>query len=298
MFRIFAISLLFIILTFSLQAKEIKIKHGELVVNANLNIASDKSLADGVILMAHGTLAHKDMEIMRALQDLLLERGLSNLAFNYSYAQNDRHGMNDCKGPHRQRTQSIYNEISIWIDWLKNNGAKEIFVLGHSRGGNQIARYVAKSPDPYVRSAVLVAPSTWEKGKESRDYKRRYNKELSPILEKANALVKEGRGDTTLSGIDFIYCPNTKVSAYTFSDYYNPNPDQDTPSVVGQSKVPVLVIAASDDQVVPDISKKMKSHISENVRLEVIEDAGHFFRDLVADELSDIILEYVTTIKN
>jgi pimeloyl-ACP methyl ester carboxylesterase len=278
------------------QAKEIKIKHGELIVNANLNLAPGKSLADGVILMAHGTLAHKDMEIMRALQDLLLERGLNNLAFNYSYAQNDRHGMNDCKGPHRQRIESVFQEISLWVDWLKNNGAKKIIVLGHSRGGNQMAQYVSNFPDPLVKSAILVAPSTWNKGKEIHDYKNRYKKDLSHFLKKAETLILEGRGNILLNDVDFMYCPSTSVSAFTFFDYYKPNPDRDTPFVVNRSKVPVLVITASDDQVVPDISIKMQSHTSTNVRLIIIDDAGHFFRDLVADELADIILKYITIV--
>ncbi len=297
MLRILCYCLLFSFVGWGLQAKEIKIKHGELIVNANLNLATGKSLSDGIIMMAHGTLAHKDMEIMRALQDLLLERGLSNIAFNYSYAQNDRHGMNDCKGPHRQRIESVFNEISLWVDWLKKNGASRITILGHSRGGNQVARYVSRSPDPIVSSAILVAPSTWEKGKEILEYKSRYKKDLSPYLDKAKGLIKEGRGDTLLNDVDFMYCPSTKVSAHTFFDYYKPNPDRNTPSVVDRSKVPVLVIAASDDQVVPDIPKKMRSHTSKNVRLVVIDDAGHFFRDLVADELADIIQEYIPTVE-
>ena len=251
-------------------------------------------MADGIILMEHGTLAHKDMEIMRALQDLLLERGYSNLAFNLSYAQNDRHGMNDCAGPHRQRIANDLEEIVFWVNWLKNKGTGSITVLGHSRGGNQIARYIAKSPDPLVKRAVLVAPGTWEHGKEARNYKILYKKNLKPILAKAEALIKDGLGNTLLNNVDFMYCPNTKVTAFTFADYYKPNSNRDTPSVVDRSTVPVLVIAASNDRVNPNIANRMKSHTSANVRLVVIEAAGHFFRDLVADEVADVVSEFIS----
>ena len=47
-----------------LKAEEVKIKHGDLTLNANLNLPPEKSLANGVVLMLHGTLAHKDMEFM------------------------------------------------------------------------------------------------------------------------------------------------------------------------------------------------------------------------------------------
>ncbi len=292
MLRLFSFAL-FMALALPVQAEEVKIKHQGLILNANLNITAGKKLSDGIILMLHGTLAHKDMEIMRALQDLLLERGLSNLAFNQSYAQNDRHGMNDCAGPHRHRVAEEFKEIATWVAWLKKKGAGAITVLGHSRGGNQMARYVAASPDPVVKRAVLVAPGAHEVGSQSRSYINRYKKDLGPLLAKAKALVKTGSGDTLMNDVDFVYCPKTKVAAATFVDYYEPNPDLDTSTVVDRAKVPVLVVAAANDRVSPKIAGKMKSHTSPNVRLVVIEEAGHFFRDLVADELADIIQEYI-----
>jgi pimeloyl-ACP methyl ester carboxylesterase len=145
-----------------------------------------------------------------------------------------------------------------------------------------------------VKRAILLAPGTWKHGKEARNYKNIYKKDLTPILAKAETLIKDGLGNTLLNNVDFMYCPNTKVTAFTFADYYKPNPNRDTPSVVDQSKVPVLVIAASNDRVNPNIANRMKSHTSANVRLVVIEDAGHFFRDLVADEVADVISEYIS----
>ncbi|MBC8339880.1 MAG: alpha/beta fold hydrolase [Rhodospirillales bacterium] len=280
-------------LPFSAQAKEVKVPYNGLTVNANLNIADGKKLSDGVVLMLHGTLAHKDMEIMRALQDLLLERGFNNLAFNLSLAQSDRHGMNDCAGPHEHKDSNAVKEIAFWINWLKGQGAGPITVLGHSRGGNQVARYVAASPDTSIKRAVLVAPGTWEPGKDARGYKKNYKKDLGPLLAQAELLTKGGKGDTLMEDVDFVYCPKTKVDAASFYDYYRPNPDRDTPSVVDRAKVPVLVVGASNDQVSPHIISKMKTHTGPNVRLEVIQDAGHFFRDLVADELADIINDYI-----
>ncbi|MEE2698406.1 MAG: alpha/beta hydrolase [Pseudomonadota bacterium] len=293
MLRFFVIYFLFLSLILPVQAKEIKIKNRDLILNANLNLVSGKSLADGVVLMAHGTLAHKDMEIMQSLQTLLLERGVNNLAFNFSYGQTDRHGMNNCEGPHRQRVSDDFKEFMIWINWLKDNGVGPITLLGHSRGGNQVARYIIKSPDSLVQNAVLVAPGTWKLGKDSSDYKKRYNKNLIPILRRAEALIKVGQGNALLKNVDFMYCPQTIVSANTFVDYYKSNPDRDTPSILSRSKVPVLVVAASDDKIVPNLSDKMKPYISPNVRLAIVQDAGHFFLDLFAEDLADVILEYI-----
>lgn len=274
-------------------AKEVKAVYQGRTLNANLNVATHKSLSDGVVLLLHGTLAHKDMEIMRALQDLLLERGLGNLAINLSLAQSDRHGMNDCAGPHRHREANAINEVAFWVDWLKQQGAGSITVLGHSRGGNQIARYAAASPDAVVRRAVLVAPGSWRPGKENSVYRKNYKKDLAPLLARAEALLKAGKGDKLLEGVDFLYCRDTKVAAATFVDYYRANPDRDTPAVAGRAKVPVLVVAANEDRVNPNIALKMKARLGPNVRLAVVEDAGHFFRDLFAEDLADIIQDYI-----
>jgi pimeloyl-ACP methyl ester carboxylesterase len=280
------------------QAEEVKIKHDGLTLNANLNVALGKKLADGVVLMLHGSLAHKDMEIMRALQEMLLERGISNLAFNLGLAQDDRHGMNDCAGPHRHKDSNALKEIALWVDWLKAKGAGPITVLGHSRGGNQIARYVAgtpDAPDSIVKRAVLVAPATWQPGKDPQGYSKRYQKDLAPLLETARALVKAGKGSELMEGVDFVYCPNTKVAAATFVDYYRDSPDRDTPSVIKRIKMPVLAVVASNDRVNPKFAGRMKGTRQANVKFVVVEGSGHFFRDLFGEDVADAIAKFVGT---
>ncbi len=298
MVRLFSLALLMAALVLPavaqpVQAEEVKIKHGGLILNANLNVASGKKLADGVVLMVHGALAHKDMEIMRALRDLLLERGLSNLAINLGFAQDDRHGMNDCAGPHRHLRDDALVEIGLWVDWLKAKGAGPITVLGHSRGGNQVARYVAGTPDAIVKRAVLVAPATWQPGKDAQGYRRRYQKDLAPLLEKARALVKAGKGSELMEGVDFVYCPNTKVAAATFVNNYRGVPDRDTPSVIKRIKMPVLAVASQNDRVNPKFAGRMKGTTQANVKFVVVEDAGHFFRDLFGEDLADAIAGFV-----
>jgi len=293
MFRFLFLALLMAVLSLPAKAEEVKIKHGGLTLNANLNVAPGKKLSDGVVLMLHGTLAHKDMEIMRALQDLLLERGISNLAFNLSLAQDDRHGMNDCAGPHRHKDTNGLKEIALWVDWLKAKGAGPITVLGHSRGGNQVARYAAGAPDPMVKRAVLVAPRTWKPGSEAKGYMKSFKKDLAPLLKKARAMVKAGKGDDLMEGVDFVYCPNTKVAAATFVDYYRDLPDRDTPSVIKRITMPVLAVAASKDTVNPKFAGRMKGTTQANVKVVVVEDAGHFFRDLMGEDLADAVAEFV-----
>ena len=233
---------------------------------------------------------------MRALQDLLLERGIGNLAFNLGLAQDDRHGMNDCAGPHRHKDSNALKEIALWVDWLKAKGAGPITVLGHSRGGNQVAGYVAGTPDPMVKRAVLVAPGP--RGGPARKPKAtriRYKKELGPLLAKARALVKAGKGSDLMEGVDFVYCPNTKVAAATFVDYCRGFPDRDTPSVIERIRMPVLAVAGQNDRVNPKFAARLKGTTQANVKFVLVEDSGHFFRDLFGEDLADAIAEFIGT---
>lgn len=53
--------------------------------------------------------------------------------------------MYDCAKPHRHRLVDALDEIAAWVDWLKQRGASDIVLLGHSRGGNQAAWYAKHS---------------------------------------------------------------------------------------------------------------------------------------------------------
>ena len=273
---------------------EVKIKHAGLTLNADLTLAPGKKLADGVVLMTHGNLAFKRMEIMTMLKETLAERGLNTLTINLALGQDDRHGMYDCPTAHRHRDGDAMVEIARWIAWLKAEGAGPVTVLGHSRGANQTARYAAGNPDPLVKRAVLVAPGTWSPERPAKGYKWRYQKDLAPLLKKAKDMVAAGKGDALMKGVDFIYCPNTSVSTATFVDYYGGNPDRDTPSVLDRvTKTPVLLVTGSEDRINPHMAKKMEGRAGPNVRMVVIEDAGHFFLDLFNEDLADAIAAFV-----
>ena len=206
----------------------------------------------------------------------MAEWGLNTLAINLSLDLDDRHGMVDCPTPHRHRDADAMGEIAAWVVWLNNKGAGPVTLLGHSRGGNQAARYAAGNPDPAVKRLVLVAPATSNPGKPARGYYRRYKKDLEPLLKKARDLMAAGKGDALMKDVDFLYCPKTTVSAATFADYYGANPERDTPSVIRRITLPVLAVAGGSDRVNPHFGKKMKKLPQANVKLVVIEDAGHF----------------------
>jgi dienelactone hydrolase len=271
----------------------IELNIGGNIALGDLVVPEGTSIENGVVLITHGTLAHKDMELIATLQSLLAERGISTLAHSLTFNQDKRTGLYDCTKPHTHAHEDAVNEIAAWVDWLKSKGAKKISALGYSRGGNQVAWFASEKTD--LAKFILMAPATGStRGKSLDAYKRRFKSDLEPVLEKAARLVKSKEGDSLLELPGFIYCQKSRASAKTTLSYYGNEPRRMTASLIPKIEQPVLIITGSKDTVVPDaVEKYTPVADGKHVRLEVIDDADHWFLDFFAEDASDLIAEFL-----
>ncbi len=276
------------------HAGEVTLAHGDITLNARLELADGKTVKDGVILMTHGTLAHNGMEIIQTLQELLSENGLSTLAINLGLGLSDRHGMYPCETLHTHKHTDALDETGAWIGWLKGQGADNIVLLGHSRGGNQMAWFAAEHKEPAVKAALLIAPQTWDEASDAQGYEARYGKPLGPLLERAQALVKAGKADDILENTDFIYCSDTLVTAGSFAAYYTADARFDTPSLLSGIDIPVLVFSGTEDTVVTGLAERLSQlENTGQVKHVAIDGADHYFRDLYAEDMVDAIVDFI-----
>jgi pimeloyl-ACP methyl ester carboxylesterase len=285
-------ALLLSIVSYPLAAEEVTLDHQGITLNANLSAATDDWQKGTVVLMTHGTLAHRGMEIMSGLQNMFKERGVTSLAINLGYNINNRPAaMYDCPTPHTHKHTDALDEIGAWLGWLKSQGANKVALLGHSRGGNQAAWFAAEHPDPAITHVFLIAPSVPDQGYGSKDYEKRYKQALEPVLKKAQGLVDAGKGNTMID-TGFIYCDATKATAEAFVAEYKSDPRRNTANIVKNIQAPVIVFAGSEDKVVKGLVEKMEPMADgEKIRLEVADGADHFFRDLYSEDIADIIAE-------
>ncbi|MBR1128263.1 alpha/beta hydrolase [Bradyrhizobium iriomotense] len=249
-----------------------------------------------LVVMTHGTLAHKDMEVIQGVAKALQQRGIASLAHTLSLGLDRRKGMYDCATRHDYVVDDAVAEIGAWVTREKGM-SRFVFTFGHSRGGNQVARYLATSETPPVAGAVLLAPTT--AGAEAglrASYVQTYGKPLEPLLEKATKAIAAGRGGEWMDVPGFIYCRNAVVTARAFSSFYAADAAQDTAALVARVKLPVLVFAATKDAVVPDVIASftpLAVSSGGRVQLERIEDADHFFRDLFTEDVADRIADFI-----
>jgi|AMFO01.1.fsa_nt_gi Predicted hydrolases or acyltransferases (alpha/beta hydrolase superfamily) len=285
--------LIMLLLLGQANAEEVKLAFSGITLNANLE-RTERWPAGPTLLITHGTLSHNRSEIITTLQELFLENGVSSLAINLSLGIDDRHGPYDCPVPHTHRHEDALDEIGAWLDWLEEQDVKQVVLLGHSRGGNQTAWFAAERNPPTVSRVILVAPQTWSPEYAARTYQERYGKPLAPVLARARALVEAGKGATLLKPVDFVYCKETAATADAFVSYYAPDPRKDTPHLLPRLNRPVLVFAATEDQVVKGLPDKLAPLAGKaGFELTVIEGADHFFRDLYAEELVERAIEFI-----
>ncbi len=276
------------------REQNVSLRYGDLVLNGRLVVPGSKPLGEGVVLMVHGTLAHHGMDTIRGLQETFADRGIATLAITLGLGRSNRRGMYPCAVPHRHRHTDALDEIAAWIDWLGGKGAGSLVLFGHSRGGNQVAWYMAERKDRRVARVILLAPMTWSEGRARGTYMRRHGRPLDEVLARAKALVAAGKGDQLMHDTGFLFCPGATVTAETFVSYYGPDPRRDTPALLPRIPAPVLIVAAGQDAVVPDLVPRVRPLADgRRIRLVVVEDADHFFLDLFAEDVADAVSEFL-----
>jgi pimeloyl-ACP methyl ester carboxylesterase len=274
------------------SAEDIALGDQQPTLSARL-IRSDSWPLGDVAVILHGTLSHRDTEIIQSLESLLGDEDISTLAINLSLGVEDRKQAFPCEGPHRHRESDASIELARWSAWLATQGVREFTAMGHSRGANQIARYVLDTADPLAARMILIAPPQWSSQATRDAYRDRHGKSLMPLLNQAQEQVANGKGEALLPGnLGLLYCQNTRATAASFLSYYSDDPLRDTPTLIAGISRPVLVIAGSDDQIAAGL-REATAERAPGVLLEEIDGADHFFRDLYADELVEIAVDFM-----
>lgn len=275
------------------SAQEVKQTYQGNTLNANLVYADGKSYGDKVVLLLHGTLTHNGRSTYADLQNNLAKEGITSLSMNLSLGLNDRHGEYECATPHTHKHTDAIAEIGVWMEWLKQQGVKQVSVMGHSRGGNQIAWYVSEKDSDSVNKIILLAPATGEQ-QSGKEYQKKYGKPLASVLKKAQDMVKAGKGKELMKDTDFIYCEKTQVTAEAFVDYYEAKPKFDTPTVLKSIKKPALVIVGSEDTVVPELPKRLETIKGQkNVTITTIDGGDHLFIDLANEDVAAAVAKFI-----
>ena len=282
---LFLVSALF--LSLPTLAEPVQITSAKLKLNGNFVAAEDKQQT--AFLIIHGTWAHAAMELPATLQGLLEDEGYASLAITLSLGVDNRQGFFDCKSSIVHGHDEAIEEIHAWYLFLREQGYSQVVLIAHSRGGAQAALYQQRYPQDSLAALVLIAPMTWQQGVEAMAYHNKYDVNLNELLARVEQYRQADEALFTPPGI--LYCDKTPVRPSAFISYFSAIPEKNTPALLGNTTVPTLVYLGSEDPLRISFAEQQELFAAkENIAVVTIDGAGHFFRDLHADELIEDLL--------
>jgi pimeloyl-ACP methyl ester carboxylesterase len=272
----------------AIAATPVQLEHQGLLLNANWQESAEPG-SGPLFLIVHGTWAHGGMEIIAGLQDSLAANGYDSLAITLSLGVSDRQGFMSCDTVIKANHADAAAEINRWVEFAKTL-SDHIVLVGHSRGGNQVMLYQQQFQAPEVERLVLIAPMTWNAAESAAGYEAQVGRPLADVMAQAQAqadpkaIIKAG----------VVYCPTVEVLASSFLSYYDAEPNRNTPALLATVRRPVLVFEGTEDP----LANGFKSQVAlfeknQQVTVQWIDGADHFFRDLYTDELVDSMLEWL-----
>ena len=247
-----------------------------------------------IVLILHGTRGHKKLELIQTLLERFSDSNIDTLSMNLSYGITNR---NDdflpCDIIHDHLNSKSLSEIRLWFDFIKQkNKYEKIILLGHSRGGLNIAQFYSSLPDDnkdIISNVIMLAPIS----DEYLDIIERIKN--NPLKQK---IKNNSIDDDEVIKIDFMSCNNAEVRYATYKDYTHITSTDigSRGSLIGllnSFSVKTLIITASDDDITPDTHERVSSIDNRHINVVQIDDADHFFRDLYFDDMFDAVLEFI-----
>ena len=266
-------------------AEPVSIEYGGKRLNGDFSAAEGDPTAGAAVLLVHGTGAHHKMETISGVQQALVQQGFAVLSITLSLGVSNRSGMMNCDVVQNHVQGDGFGEIDAWLGFLRRSGSQRIILMGHSRGGRRVARYAVEKAAKGIDRIVLLAPATWNEMRAKTRFKERFNRDLDELIKTARA----AKPNALLEGVPFMYCAQTNVMAGSFLSYHAPDGRRDTPVLLKAIDLPVLVIAASEDAVVPDLADRMKQVNLDHVSASEVDGADHFFLDFFADDVAEAV---------
>ena len=220
-----------------------------------------------IIILCHGFTTSKDNSTNTRLEILLNEKGISTLRFDFF-------GHGESGGDFAEITVSEGVDDTLRaIDYLKSLGYSKIGLMGSSYGGITSLMAASKTKDLYV--LALKSPVS--------DYKDLY--ETREALDEWKT--KGYKAYFNSKGVEF------KLN-YTFFEDFDNNLGYEAAKNI---HIPTLIVHGREDKDVAVEQSIKTSKILSNGKLEIIEDANHFYdKSGQFQNMLDLIVDFIVKI--
>lgn len=260
---------------------------------ANTNIYAEADYVRGdsqkpAILMIHGFLTTNKFHTVLAMAKSLQDEGYTTLAPTLTLGINKRKSSIKCNSIHTHTLESDVEEIKSWIDWLVSQGHKDIILLGHSSGSQELLEFLNTKSNAHITGAVFT----------SLFYLN--GKELG-TLENEIAFAQDllSKNESRPSKYSFLFCKNNYFATpESFLSYMKLDRSYIIDSL-NKLKIPSYTIMGSADKRYLSVGENWLDELDQTpTKLIIVEGANHFFSSEYEFDLQDRLVEILKELSN
>jgi len=209
-------------------------------------------------------------------------RGHDKIASLHKLVKNKKGYVSKIAGEAHEVFTDCVDDIAGVVNFVRQRGVKETYLVGHSTGCQKSVYYVSKKPDRIVKRLILLAPVS--------DYAEAVmsdkNNKLAKATKVARALVKSGKKHELLPS---NVCDDI-VDAQRFLSLYTPNSIEEifsyaqpkkNPATLKKIKLPVLAVLGENDEYgdrpAKDIVSWFEKHVNSKSKAIVFPGVMHNF---------------------
>ncbi|MCW8888324.1 MAG: alpha/beta hydrolase [Gammaproteobacteria bacterium] len=233
------------------------------------------------IIMLHGWLQTREFSTIARLYDALSDSGYTLLSPTLSLGISRRAKSLPCESIHTNSLNDDISELEQWVNWLSIRGHKQLILLGHSMGATEVLAFLDQYRGDKIMQSILI--SIGPIGPGWPDNNANFNDWL-------RAEKNIATGDKGLSEYGLAYCKKYVTTAENLLSFYRWDYER-VHSAIAKLKIPAQIIIGSEDKLLN--IELIQQLASEEIAVDTLEGAGHFFDKEFEFELNDAVESYL-----
>lgn len=253
-----------------------------------LNLTAQADYVEGdpdkpAILIVHGFLTTNKFHTIVSIVQSFKDEGYTVLAPTLTLGINARKQSVKCNSIHTHTLENDVSEIEAWIKWLESQGKKEIVVIGHSSGSQELLAMLNKGPQPSVKKAIFTS-LFYLNGSELGT--------IQAELDYAQKALEEN--NLRPHKYSFLFCRNDYYATPESFLSYHRLTRQYVLNELKNLTIPHYTIMGKADKRYQSVGTNWLDELEETgTNLTIVEGANHFFSSEHEFDLQDILLRTV-----
>lgn len=275
--------LLLLLLTSPVQAQTVTLK----LPSLNLTAESDYVVGQKnkpAVLILHGFLTTNKFHTVTAITSALQQEGYTTIAPTLTLDISQRQNSLKCNSIHTHTLEKDILEITDWVHFLHGEGHKNIVLIGHSSGSQELIEFLNIHPEISIEAAIFTS-LFYFKGDELGTVEREVSAAKQDLANNQDSPKK----------YSFLFCKNNYHAVpESFLSYLKLDRAY-TLNSLKKLSIPTYTIMGGADKRYQEVGENWLTELRETgTHVYTIKGANHFFSNQYEFDLQDAIIEIIS----